>query len=380
MRPIAHALTPGDHFSPRTGSAIPTVVHGLASASRERGDAEQYVILDESTYRPRYASATPVEYRGQALPGLPARALDAALGRLGLPRRATTRAFQPLADAMAERPASFVLAHNAPVLPRLLRGGQHVAVLYAHNDILRSVGHGEARRNLGEVPAIVCVSRSLGEQTAAHLPSELAERIHIVHNGVDTTTFHPGPRSPRERLRVMFLGRTIADKGPDVLIRAASLLARDDLEIVVIGSAGFDRNAPLTAYEESLRQLAARSRTPVTFERFVDRAGVPALMRDADIFVVPSRWPDPSPLTVGEAMASGLAVVGSRIGGIPESLDDAGLLVEPGDPAQLADALAHLADDETARTRFGTHARRRAEERSWSSSWLQLEGVLAGLG
>jgi glycosyltransferase involved in cell wall biosynthesis len=380
MKPLAHALTPGDHYSPRTGSAIPTVVHGLATAARDAGDAEQSVILDASTFHPRYPSARPIEYQGGALPGTRARAVDAALARLGLPRRAAARAFRPLADAMAGEPASVVLAHNAPMLPRLLRGTPHTAVLYAHNDILRSLGHAEARRALAEVPAIVCVSRSLAAQTSSRLPAELVERVRVVENGVDTTTFTPGTAARGERLRVMFLGRAIADKGPDVVVDAAARLGRDDIEVVIVGSAGFDRAADLTPYEVSLRRRAEASRTPVTFERFVDRAGVPSLMQDADVFVVPSRWPDPSPLTVGEAMASGLAVVGSRIGGIPETLGDAGMLVAPGDPEELAAALAHLADDDSARLRLAAAARARAEERSWARSWHQLAEVLAPLG
>lgn len=379
MRPIVHAITPGDHFSPRTGSAIPTVVHGLATAAAAVGARGQAVLVDESTYRPRYPSAAQIEYAGAPMPRRSARVIDAGLARLGLPRRGAARAFTPLAAAMTGREPAFVLAHNAPVLPRLLHGQPHVPVLYAHNDILRTMGYREARGALGDVPAIVCVSRSLAEQTAARLPAELADRIRVVENGVDTATFFPSDAPKRERLRVLFLGRTIADKGPDVLLRAAAQLDRPDLEVVVVGSAGFDRSAPLTPYEESLRVLASRSRVPVAFERFVDRASVPGMLRDADIFVVPSRWPDPSPLTVGEAMASGLAVIGSRIGGIPESLGDAGILVDPDHPDQLAEALAHLADDEGSRSAFSARARERAEERSWARSWEQLSSVLREL-
>src|SRR5690606_5557481 len=95
------------------------------------------VLVDASTYRPRYPSAEIIEYDGAAPPGLAARAVDAAAGRLGLPRRGAARAWGPLAAALADRPASVVIGHNALVLPRLLRDTPHRVVLYAHNDLLR---------------------------------------------------------------------------------------------------------------------------------------------------------------------------------------------------------------------------------------------------
>lgn len=381
MRSIVHAITPGDHYSPRTGSAIPTVVHGIASASTAAGAPRHAVLLEESTFAPRYDSAELIEYSGTSFPSLPARAFDVVLGRLGLPRRAAATAFRPMADALSGCDPSFVLAHNAPALPRLISTQPHTAILYAHNDILRTLTHTEASRTLEQVAAIVCVSDAMAEITRSRLPISLAERVRVVENGVDTVTFHPGnePRSGRPRLRVMFLGRMIHDKGADVVVSAAALLNRDDLEFFFVGSAGFDRNAPLTAYEESLRRNAAPLGDRVRFERFVDRATVPDLLRTADIFVVPSRWPDPSPLTVGEALASGLPVIGSRMGGIPGALGDAGVIVDPDDPRELAAAIEHLADDPTELARLRLASRARAESRSWANTWSQLREVLGTL-
>jgi glycosyltransferase involved in cell wall biosynthesis len=380
MRPIVHAITPGDHFSPRTGSAIPTVVHGIARAAEAAGDARHGVLLDQQTFRPRYGSAWEIEYSGAPSPSRRARVVDAIGARIGMPRRSAIAAFAPLGVAMADQPSSFVLAHNAPALPRILRAQDHIPVLYAHNDILRTMGHPEAMRELRDVHAIVCVSNALADITRDRLPAALTGRVVVVENGVDTDTFRPAPQqTPHDRLRVMFLGRMIPDKGADVLVDAAKMLGRADIEFVLVGSAGFDRDAPLSAYEDALRKRSSGSHASVTFERFIARAGVPSLLHTADIFVVPSRWPDPSPLTVGEALASGLPVIGSRIGGIPEALGDAGILVTPGDPAELAAALEHLVTSPGERLRLAAAARRRAEERSWDATWQQLRTVLAEL-
>ncbi|MBU4466156.1 MAG: glycosyltransferase family 4 protein, partial [Actinobacteria bacterium] len=281
--------------------------------------------MDATTFEPRYASAAIHEYVGAPYPGRIARVVDAGFGRVGLPRPSAVRAFQPLAEVLAHHEPAIVLAHNAPALTRLVRGQHHDVVLYAHNDILRTLGGSEARRVLGDVSAIVCVSEFLARVTADRLPRELAERVHFVQNGVDVEQFHPAS-TPRagSRLRVMFLGRIVRDKGADVLLEAVRRLERDDIEVVIVGSAGFDRHAPLTTYESSLRQLAAGVRSGVVFERFVERPAVSDLLRTADVFVVPSRWAEPSALTAGEAMATGLPVIASRVGGIPQVVGESG--------------------------------------------------------
>lgn len=383
---LIHVITPGDHYSPRTGSATSTVVHGLATAAaRERSSFRHLVALDAATMHPRYDSATAIEYEGVSAPGRSERLADVARGRLGLPRRATADWFRPAVDAIACGPPSIVLAHNAPLVPWLLRDSPHRVVLYAHNELLRTYTRAEIARTLGGVAAIVCVSDSLADRFRGALPSALADRLHVVRNGVDTETFTPDTARPVQAptraapLRVLFVGRMIRDKGPDVLVRAAAMLGRDDLEFVLVGSDGFDRNAALSAYEAELRRLASEGRARVEFEPFVDRAEVPALLRSADVFVVPSQWPDPCPLTVGEGLASGVPVIASDIGGIPEILGDSGRLVRPGDPADLAAAIAELADDPALRGRLGEAARTHVVVHDWSWAWSGLRAVLEAI-
>lgn len=379
-RAVIHALTPGDHFSPRTGSAIPTVVHGLAQSSGRDQRASRYshhVLLDSTTMHPRYASAAVIEYEGTPFPSRMERTADAVGARLGLPRRAVRRSYRPLADAVMDREPSIVLAHNAPVLTTLLRGSPHSVVLYAHNDLFRTMSRAEAADRVASASAVICVSADLAERMSSRLPAGLAERIHVVDNGVDTDQFVPRARQESGPLRVMFVGRMIADKGPDVLIDAVARLGRRDIEVVIVGSHGFDRGAPLSSFERDLRDRAATADVRVVFEPFVNRFDLPKLLQSADVFVAPSRWAEPSGLTIGEAMATGLAVIGSHAGGIPEVLGDAGILVMPGDAAGLASALTELADDRAARAELGARARARAEERSWDRSWRQLRAVLA---
>lgn len=388
MTRIIHAITPGDHYSPRTGSAIPTVVHGLAGAStRDQQDPgyTHQVLVGENTYHPRYDSAESIDFTEVPAPSTRERLTDALIARVGMPRRAAARYFQPQADVLRSLEPTIVLAHNAPALPRLLAGSQHRVVLYAHNDILRTMSVREAGRSLDSVAAIVCVSQFLADQTRSRLPKSLAERVHVVGNGVDCEQFSPTPPSagapPAEprKLRILFVGRMIPQKGADILLEAAATLDRDDIEIVLVGSRGFDRDAALSRYERRLRGLAARCRVAVSFEPFVARAELPALLRSADILVVPSRWNEPSGLTVGEGLASGLPVIAHQVGGIPEVIGSAGVLIASGEPHSLAYAITRLADDSSLRRSLGVAARVHAESHDWSWAWSELRQVLRAL-
>lgn len=391
MIDVLHAITPGDHFSPRTGSAIPTVVEGLAAAAgRESAPFRQFVVLDRSTMRPRYTSATIIEYTGARRPTKRERVVDLARGRVGLSRSAVARFYAPVAEAIRTREPAFVLAHNAPVLPWLLRDTEHRIVLYAHNDLLRTYSRRESARMLDGVAAIVCVGESLAERTRAALPRHLAERVRVVPNGVDCQRFTPatngggGAPDPDEgRLRIAFVGRMVAEKGPDVLIRAAQRLGRPDLEYLLVGSQGFARDASLSPYEDELRRLAdeamAESGADIRFEPFVDRMALPAMLRSADVLVVPSRWAEPSGLTAMEGLATGLPVIASRVGGLPDLVGSAGVLVEPDDPAALAEAIATLADDPGARRLASQRARDHAIAHDWSWAWSNLRRVLEEL-
>jgi glycosyltransferase involved in cell wall biosynthesis len=377
--PIYHLITPGDHFSPRTGSAIPTVVHGLATGAaiaQDTGRYPQFVVLQDDTYRPRYDSARIVEYSGVPAPGSRARAIDAALARVGLPRRAAAAYFGPAAASLRDRAPGVVLAHNAPIVPWLLRDQGHTPVLYAHNDVLRSYSRAESSRVLGDSARIVSVSDALAAQLREHLPRSLHDRIRTVVNGVDTAQFVPAPHRAPGPLRVMFLGRAIPEKGADILLEAAAVVGRDDIEFLIVGSRGFDPDAELSPYERRLRELADRVPGTVSFEPFVDRALLPGLVQRADVLVIPSRWPDPCPLTVGEGMAAGLPIVAARSGGIPELLGDAGILFDPEHPAELADALARLAEDPALRADLAGAALARARERDWTWTWRHLAVVL----
>ncbi len=376
---MIHTITPWDHFSPRTGSAIPTVVHGLASAAVLRGDARHSVVVERSTYRPRYDDADIIEYDGRRVSARARRYLDPTLGRLAIARPAASAYFRPLADAIRARPPAIVLAHNAPLMPWLLRGTEHRVVLYAHNELFRTYARSEVNRLLAPADAIICVSKDSADRTRSILGPRNRDKVFTVGNAVDTARFTPAVRPPRtsgEPMRVMFAGRVVRQKGADTLLRAAAAFDAHEIEVVVVGSAGFDPTAPLTAYERELRALAAQAAPSVTFSPFVDRATLPDLLRTADVLCVPSRWTEASGLTVGEGLATGIPVIASRLGGIPEALGPGGLLVPSDDVKALEAALRRLLDEPQTAAALGRAGREWVEAHDWGWAWERLREAL----
>lgn len=368
---VQHVITPGDHYSPRTGSAVVTVVHGLVR-EHQRAGGSSTVVVSRGTYDDHFAEGRVVEYDSvRGLPRRRERLHDAVLGAATRPRAATQAVWRP-AVAAVER-AGAALVHNGPSAGAILPADVQ-RVLYVHNTLLRSYTPWEARRVLGSFDHVVAVSRFLADEVERRAGRRTP--VSVVPNGVDLEQFSPVPRREAGRPRVLFVGRVIPEKGAHLLVQAALRLRHLDFELEVAGSPGFTSALPLSLYEHQLRQAAAPLGTRVRFTPFVDRHHVPALMRRTDVVVVPSLVREGLGLVLLEAMATGAACVAAESGGLPEAAGDAAWLFPRGDVGALAGQLEILLTDPQTRSRVGAACRARAEEMTWSAAYQSLVGAL----
>lgn len=202
---------------------------------------------------------------------------------------------------------------------------------------------------------VVAVCESLGRLAMRTYPGMA---YSVVPNGVDLGLFHPAKPSQRRRglrVRCLAVARLVERKGLGELIRAFALLPRDRFELEVVGD-GPD--------ERLLRQLAAELGVAqeIRFTGALDRAGVARRYRQADLFTLPSAA-EAFGNVFAEALASGLPIVGSTVGGIPELVEHGvnGLLVPPGNPDGVAQAIRYLADDPELRAEMRIRNRAKAE-------------------
>ncbi|MCA9754116.1 MAG: glycosyltransferase family 4 protein [Gemmatimonadetes bacterium] len=168
------------------------------------------------------------------------------------------------------------------------------------------------------------------------------DRVRWVPNGVVSP---PTSASPAAGRGFLYAGRLSPEKG---VMTAIDAVARNDrLQLTIAGTG---------PAEPELRRHAARvAPGRVTFRGFVSRDEVEALARESRALVVPSRWWENAPLSVLEGLAVGIPIVATSLGGLPELVrpEETGLLVPPGDPAALAEALVRLEEDPELAARLG---------------------------
>lgn len=194
------------------------------------------------------------------------------------------------------------------------------------------------------------------------------ERIDVVTNGVDEFFLQDPTENESAEVRanfvqhggpvVLFMGSLHAYKGVGTFLRAFALL-HADAQAVVAGRFN-DPGEPARLLDEAGISEEIRSR--VTFTGGISNQQLRALYRAADVFVYPTSG-DTLPLVVLEAMASGLPIVSTRVGGIPyEVTDDCGVLVDPGDAAAVAEATDTFLRSPEGRREVGRAARARVTE------------------
>jgi glycosyltransferase involved in cell wall biosynthesis len=187
-------------------------------------------------------------------------------------------------------------------------------------------------------------------------------KVRVVPNPVDTAAFRPGPEGRAEE--VLVVGRLEVNKGVLVMAEALPAILRrcPDVAVRFVGSDGVDA-AGRSWRERLVERLGPGERERVHFER-TTREELAARYRAAAVCVLPSLWEN-FPYALLEALSSGVPVVGTRTGGVPELIEDGvtGRVVPPGDAPALARAVGDLLDSLALRARMGAAARRRAEQR-----------------
>ncbi len=260
--------------------------------------------------------------------------------------------------------------------------------------------HDQVARQLEAVDAVVAVSDHIATTFRAAFP-DYPGIVATVGNGVDVTRFQPRPQSKAapsqgadRKRRILFVGRVSPEKGIHTLIEAFGELARrfEDVELHIAGPKWalspdfitslssdprvtallrfYDRWGACT-YEQHLEKLIADYDVGerVRFLGNVPHAKLVETYQAADVVVNPS-LSESFGISVVEGMACGKPVVGTRVGGMCESVanDRTGMLVEPDRPDDLARALAFILEDPARAHAMGCEGRKRAvEEYSWQA-------------
>jgi glycosyltransferase involved in cell wall biosynthesis len=195
-------------------------------------------------------------------------------------------------------------------------------------------------------------------------------RIEVVHDGAPAL---PEAPTAERGVELVCVARLDEHKGIDVLLGAMAMLEEPRPRLDLLGTG---------LQEQELRRMVDQLnlKTTVRFRGHQDRERLAAILSGAMALVLPSRS-DNFPLAILEAMQAGLPIVATRAGGIPEAVRDGeeALLVPPGDPAALADALRIIQGDSGLRGRLGAAGRERGKAFSWDRTAETYEGLYLAL-
>lgn len=353
-----------------------------------------------------------VEYLARALSGL----VDLTVHCQGAPRDTAVahQAWPVLHDAalkvfsadlsMADAVGGADLLHShtwyanlAGHLGSLLHGIPHVATVHSLEPLrpwkAEQLGGGYAlsswaeRVSLAAAAAVVAVSDGMRADVLSVYPEISPERVRVIRNGIDTVEYSPDQKTDvlerhgidLSRPYVIFVGRITRQKGVPVLLRAAAAL---DPSAQLVLCAGAADTPELGAEVSSLvAELQATRSGVIWIPEMLPKPEVIQLLTHALLFACPSVY-EPLGIVNLEAMACATAVVASRVGGIPEVVDDGvtGLLVPPEDPSSLADAMNLLLRDPGRADAMGRAGRERAvAEFSWDAVAAQTAALYAEL-
>ncbi len=218
---------------------------------------------------------------------------------------------------------------------------------------------------------VVCISEFCRSQVMMFSAPSQWSKLHVVHCGVDPSLYTMVSHHGVGR-RLLFVGRLSHGKGLEVLFESIAQLRSDgvDVGLTVVGD-GETR----PRLERLARTLGIAS--SVTFVGSEPEDAVRRRLADTDIFVLPS-FAEGVPVCLMEAMASGLAVVATAVGGVPELVEHgaSGLLVPPGDVRSLTAALSRLVGDAPLRGVLGRAGREKVEcSFDGRSEAIRLHGI-----
>jgi glycosyltransferase involved in cell wall biosynthesis len=264
-----------------------------------------------------------------------------------------------------------VLAHGTPMVTTMHLGGM--------DDLKGAVGLGVrlwertvARIPLGSSRRVICVSRAVARHAVQLGVSP--DKLDVIPNGVDLSRFTPSPEDASDRTNhhftIIFIGRMVFNKGPQYLVDAAPLVlaAIPNARFLMVGD-GVER----PRLERRVHQLGIDH----AFRFTGGIHDVSPLLRASDVCVRPS-LSEGMPLTVLEALASGIPVVATPVGGTPELVLEGatGVLTPVGDVKSLADAIIDLGRNSRKRRLMGEQGRELMErEYGWERVAAKTEQV-----
>ena len=221
---------------------------------------------------------------------------------------------------------------------------------HLHNEITNDFGCADI---IKQSKKIICVSNYIVEQTKKRLELDNnQEKFDVLKNCIDENKFtNKISKNKINELRnkyninkkdkiLLFTGRLTREKGIRELLLAIKNIKTNNLKLLIVGSFFFDTNIK-NEFEIELSEIIKDVKDKVIFTGFIPYEDIPNIYKLADIAVLPSIWDDPAPLTIIEALKSGLPIITTFSGGIPEYVNTkSSIILDKNDSDKLVKELS----------------------------------------
>lgn len=197
-----------------------------------------------------------------------------------------------------------------------------------HNPL--STNHNQFKKEISSINSVITVSEFISEAMKECMIPKSVQTV-ILKNCTDIQRFNKS-RYINERIKlrkqyevndedivIMFSGRPVPQKGiKELLLAFKSLCSKyNNIKLLIVGNSGFGKEVT-TEFDKTLKDIAETIKEKVIFTGFIHNSKMPQIHAMGDIAVIPSIYDDPAPLVVMECMASGLPIITTDSGGIPE--------------------------------------------------------------
>ena len=264
------------------------------------------------------------------------------------------------------------------ILPISKKVNKEKLYFHIHHNPL-STNHAEFRKEISSVNKVITVSNFISKCINKCMSQEKENvQTTVLRNCTDVKEFNVhNYKQERNKLRdkynikdnelvIMFTGRPVPQKGIKELLIAFKKLCNkyNNVKLVIVGNSGFGKEIK-TDFDNQLEEIAESIKDKVVFTGFIHNSKMPQIHAMADIAVIPSIYDDPAPLVVMECMASGLAVITTDSGGIPEYVGEnncVSIIRDENIIINLEEALEKLVIDERYRKTLGENAHNYAQQ------------------
>ncbi|TXK46967.1 glycosyltransferase family 4 protein [Pontibacter qinzhouensis] len=228
---------------------------------------------------------------------------------------------------------------------------------------------------------IISCSKFLNDEINERTQFSFDKKLKVIFNGANTYNSAmlanlQSARSNSER-SIVFVGRVVREKGVLELINAFSEVCKslDNVHLYIIGGHHFGDDYESDFIHE-VKFEASKLKDKVTFTGYLTHDQILPILVNASIFVCPSTWEEPFGMVLTEAMAVKLPIIASNRGGIPEVIGNTGILIEPENTNQFADAIIYLLENPDIAKELGLKGHERLHKHF---TWEQISSEFISL-